>query len=183
VVEKALLAVSIMGLLFVVAGAVTAFVVVRRARRRFRAWRARTPLRHPGTLVRTSAVATSLASPGWWVVQDRRHRMWKSVASAEHAVRLARRAGVPIGDLPALVGRLGTAATRVDAVLRVSGGQGRLRNEDRLDCDRIVATAAEVRAAALDSLRSGSHVETDTVVSALQIEVAAVAAGVRATRG
>jgi hypothetical protein len=98
-------------------------------------------------------------------------------------VRLARRAGVPVGDLPALVGRLGAAATRLDAVLRVNARERSLRADDRRDCDRIIATADEVRTAALDSLRSGSHAETDTVVSALRIEVAAVAAGLRAARG
>jgi hypothetical protein len=47
----------------------------------------------------------------------------------------------------------------------------------------MVTRASDVRAAALESLRTGSHAETDTVVSALRIEVAAVAAGLRATRG
>lgn len=184
-VEQVLLAAGFASLVLVVATGVAAFVVVRRVRRRFRSWRARTALRDPATLVRTSAssVAASVGSPTWWAVQERRHRMWRSVSSAEQAVRLARRAGVPVGDLPALVGRLGAAATRLDAVLRVNARERSLRADDRRDCDRIIATADEVRTAALDSLRSGSHAETDTVVSALRIEVAAVAAGLRAARG
>jgi hypothetical protein len=185
VVEQALLAAGFISLFLVVATGATAFVVARRIRRRFRSWRSRTALRDPATLVRASgsAVVASVGSPTWWAVQDRRHRMWKSVSSAEQAVRLARRAGVPVGDLPALVGRLSAAATGLDAVLRANGRERCLRAEDRLDCDRIIATADEVRVAALDSLRSGSHAETDTVVSALRIEVAAVAAGLRAARG
>ncbi len=109
--------------------------------------------------------------------------MWRAVASAEHAVGIARRADVAVGDLPALAQRLSEAASGVDAVLRASVRQGSLREQDRLDCDQIVAAADELRAAALSSLRTGSHADTDTVVSAVQIEVAALAAGVRAAHG
>jgi hypothetical protein len=109
--------------------------------------------------------------------------MWRAVSSAEYAVDVARRAGVAVGDLPGLAKRLRGAATEVDAVLRASGRRGSLRQQDRVDCDRIVAAASDVRDAALSSLRTSSHVDTDTIVSAVQVEVAALAAGVRAAHG
>lgn len=188
-VEQVLMALGVMGLLFVVATGVAALVVVRRVRRRYRRLRARflgvrAAQRDLHSLLRVSGsvASASIGSPGWWLVQNRRHRMWRAVTSAEHAVSVARRADVTVGDLPSLVGRLRVAATGMDAVLCASGRQGSLRDQDRLDCDRIVAAAADVRAAAVASLRSDSHADTQSVVSAVQIEVAALAAGVRAAR-
>jgi hypothetical protein len=109
--------------------------------------------------------------------------MWRAVTSAQHAVTVARRADVAVGDLPALAHQLGVAARGVDSVLRASGRHGAIRREDREDCDRIVTAATDLRAAALDSLRSGSHADTSTVVQAVQIEVAALSAGLRAAHG
>jgi len=109
--------------------------------------------------------------------------MWRAVSSAEQAVGIADRADVAVGDLPGLARRLSEAASGVDAVLRASARRGSLRDRDRRDCDRIVAAADDLRAAALSSLRTGSHADIDTVVSAVQIEVAALAAGVRAAHG
>lgn len=186
-IEQIVVAAGVMALLLLVTVGVAVTVVVRGVRRRYRALRAR--VLRGGTrpdlqdMVRDagSVMSTSLGSPGWWTVQGRRHRMWRAVTSAEHAVGVAQRADAAVGDLPDLVRRLRSAADAVDAVLRASGRLGRLRPEDRLDCDRIVATAVDLREAALASLRADSHRDTDTVVSAVQIEVAALAAGVRAT--
>jgi hypothetical protein len=187
VVEQVLIAMGLMAFVFFVTVVVGTTVVVRRVRRRWRASRTRFVVRRAsqpdlGQLLRTSgsAAAASVGSPGWWMVQNRRHRMWRAVTSAEHAVGVARRAEVAVGDLPELASRLRAAATGVDAVLRASGRQGSLSTEDRADCDRIVRAATDVRAVALTSLRTGSHLDTDAVVSAVEIEVAALAAGVRA---
>jgi len=189
-VEDVLIASGVMVLLFLITTCVAAVLVVRRVRRGYRTVRARllaAGARHPelGSVVRTSgsAAMASIGSPGWWAVQNRRHRMWKSVTSAEHAVSVARRADVPVGDLPVLARRLRAAATGVDAVLRASSLQGSLRNQDRVECDQVVAAASDLRAAALSSLRSDAHTEIESLVSAVRIEVAAVAAGVRAAHG
>lgn len=189
-VEQIVIVTGVMALCFVVAMGAAAFVVVRGVRRRYRALRRRLMAGWGGTpdlegLLRTpgGAGGASLGSPGWWLMQNRRHRMWRAVTSAEHAVRVARRAGVPIGDLPVLAHTLRRAANRVDAVLRASGGTSALRDEDRDDSDRITAAAVDLRAAALATLRYDSHADTDTVVSAVEIEVAALAAGIRAAHG
>jgi hypothetical protein len=190
VVEDVLIAAGVISLLLMLSTGVAAVIVFRRLRRRFRAARARLLASRASQLdlhgllrVSTSAAVASIGSPGWWMVQNRRHRMWRAVSSAEHAVGVARRADVAVGDLPGLARRLNNAAAGVDAVLRASDRLGSLREQDRVDCDRIVAAASDLRAAALSSLRSSSHADTDTIVSAVQIEVAALAAGVRAARG
>ena len=192
-VENVLIAVGVLSLLLMLATAAGAVFVARRVRRRFRAARARLLASRASQLdlhgllrESTSAAMASIGSPGWWVIQNHRHRMWRAVSSAEHAVVVARRADVAVGDLPGLVRRLRNAASGVDAVLRASDRRGSLREQDRVDCDRIVAAASDLRAAALSSLsslRSTSHADTDTIASAVQIEVAALAAGVRAARG
>lgn len=187
VFEQLLIVTGVMGLLFVIATGAAVVVVVRGVRRRYRSLRDRVvgvrgaPPDLPSLLRESGSVAVaSIGSPGWWAVQNRRHRMWRAVTSAEHAVSVARRADAAVGDLPMLAGRLHAAADRVDAVLRASGRQGSVRKEDSLDCDRIVAAACDLRGAAVSSLRSGSHADTDGVVSAVRIEVAALAAGMRA---
>lgn len=189
-VEDVLIASGVMVLVFLITMCVAAFLVVRRVRRGYRTVRARLLAARASqpelrSVVRTSgsAAMASIGSPGWWAVQNRRHRMWKSVTSAEHAVSVARRADVPIGELPVLARRLRVAATGVDAVLRASSHQGSLRNQDRVECDQVVAAASDLRAAALSSLRSDAHTEIESLVSAVKIEVAAVAAGVSAAHG
>jgi hypothetical protein len=177
--EQVLVVAGVMELLLVAAIFVGGFLVARGVRRRYRSlrWRLEGVLRHSGTVAESS-----LGSPAWWAVQGRRHQMWQAVTSAEHAVTVARRAEVPVGDLPALARRLHVAATGADAVLRAGGRTGALRIEDRTDCDRIVAAAEDLRTAAMTTLRARSHADADSLVSAVRIEVAALAAGLRAAR-
>lgn len=182
--EQALIVTGVAAMIAIITvGAVTA-VVLRAVRRRYRRARARFRLVAPRGLgdlpVPSSIVGATVGSPGWWAVQTRRHRMWKAVSSAEHAVGVAHAADVALGDLPALTHQLRSAATSVDAVLRASARVGPLRAEDRADCDRIEAAAADIHAAALSSLRQASHTDAEPVASAVRIEVAALAAGIRA---
>ncbi len=153
-----------------------AFVAVRSLRRRYLAARERVrSLRVPPAPVTVS----TMTSPAWWTAQNRRHRMWRAVTSAEHTVALARRSDVPVGDLPGLTTQLRSAAVGVDAVLRASAHGGSLRAEDRATCDQVVEAAADIHRAALSSLRL-AQADTEPLLSAVQIEVAALAAGVRA---
>ena len=186
-VEQILVVACVAGVLFVITTGVVVVVVVRGVRRRYRSLRDRlsgffqaSQLAGTGpTRVRGSVALSTVGAPGWWAVQNRRHRMWRAVCSAEHSVAVARRSDVAVGDLPALATQLRAAASRADAVLCVSGRSGSLREEDRADCERIEAAAAGIHSAALSSLRSVSREEADPVVSAIQIEVAALAAGVK----
>ena len=189
-VEQALIVLGVLVVLVVLTtGAVAAFAI-RALRRRFRALQERIRVVHASTMqprrsppVPRSAVVTAVGSPGWWADHHRRHRMWRAVASAEHAVRVARRSDVATGDLLALTHQLREAAHRADSVLRASSRPGPGSTEDRENCERIEAAAADIQRAALSSLRIASQAETDPVVSAVRIEVAALAAGIRAAHG
>src|SRR4051794_38565521 len=89
------------------------WLAVRAARRRLRRWR------H----LRTSVPWVARGAPGafaagapppaaarhWWTSQHERHRMWRAVSGAERAVRAARSAGAPTGDLRTVVRQLRTA--------------------------------------------------------------------------
>jgi hypothetical protein len=186
VVEQVLIVACVAGALFVITTGAVAVVVVRGVRRRYRSLRDRlsgfpaSQLHGAGpTPAKSSVVLSTVGAPGWWAVQNRRRRMWRAVCSAEHSVGVARRSDVAVGDLPALAAQLRTAASRVDAVLCASARLGSVHQEDRAECDRIEAAAANIHSAALSSLRSASRDETDPVVSAVQIELAALAAGVK----
>jgi hypothetical protein len=105
------------------------------------------------------------------------------VESADNAVRVADRSDVAVGELPVLASQLRSAAEGVDAVLSAGILSGPLRQEDRADCERIEAAAADIRDAALSLLRAAARADADPLVSAVRIEVAALEAGVRAARG
>lgn len=161
-------------------------LVARGVRRRYRAVRGRIGLVDvrsgaPRNLPAAGAVvAATLGSPAWWAVQRDRRRMWRVVSSAEHAVAVAQQAGAPVGDLPALARRLTTAARGVDALLRASARARSGRGDARVERRRVEAAAADLHRAALDSLRAVSAADTEPVLSAVRLEVAALGAGVRA---
>ena len=189
--EQVLIAIGVMGGLMFITTVVIAAIVVRTAlRRRLRAVK----IRLRGVQLETNRpnqtfgmspvlVAGRLGSPGWWALHNRRYRMWRAVTSAENAVSVARRSDVAVGDLPMLSIQLRSAAGAVDAALRASAHSGSIGQEDRRDCQRIEAAAADIYSAAMASLRAASHADAEPLVSAVQIEVAALAAGLRAARG
>ena len=173
-------AVSVLLLVSVTAVMVTMTVRgVRRVRRSLRAGLAAPPLAtHQAAAV--GAGTTLLASPGWWGVQRRRRAMWRAVSAAQQAVETARREGAPVGDLPGLAGQLRSAAVGVDRLLRASAGARSLTRDADVERARIEAAAHDVHRAAVDALRLVASVDTEPVLSAVRLEVAALAAGVRA---
>jgi hypothetical protein len=166
--------------------AATTTLVVRGLRRRYRAFRSwlqppgMRPMSRSDLPAVRAVAATTLGSPAWWAVQRDRHRMWRAVSSANHAVAVAKDAGAPVGDLPTLSRQLTSAATGVDALLRASSSTRSMRREAGAERRRIESVAADVHRAALDSLRAVALAGTEPVLSAVRLEVAALAAGVRA---
>jgi hypothetical protein len=166
--------------------ATLAVLAVRWVRRRHRAtvthntWPSdagRSGLREVGTVA-----SATLCTPGWWISQHDRRRMWRAVRGAEQAVKAAQKTGAPVGDLPTVMRQLVTAARGVDAVLRASALDASTRHETRAELARIESASSDVRRAALDSLRLVTNGQTDEVVAAARIERTALAAGVRAVR-
>lgn len=172
--QDLLIAITVVGALTLATTGTLTYLAVRAVRRRYRAARERVR-----RLPSASVAAATVSSPAWWTAQHRRHRMWRAVSAAEQAVALARRSDAPVGDLPALTTQLTSAARGVDVVLRASGQGGSLGPEDRAACDQVLEAATDIHRAALDSLRL-VRADTEPLLSAVQIEVAALAAGVRA---
>lgn len=129
----------------------------------------------------SDSVANTVGSTHWWVVQRDRHAMWRSVAAARRAVSIAARADAPVGELPLLTRQLQQAASGVDAALRASGGEHRLSRAVRADRLRIEAAAADIRAAAFASLEA-TRQGVQPVVSAIAVEITALAAGIQSVR-
>lgn len=155
-----------------------------------RKWRRRQTLlqrivRQPLAFVPVSRVSegvtSTVASPSWWLVQRDRRSMWRSVATARRAVAVASRANAPVGDLPVLTRQLQKAAVGVDAALRASGGERRIARDVTADRIRIEEAAADIRSAAVASL-GAIRADVQPVVSAISIEVTALAAGIQAAR-
>jgi hypothetical protein len=183
-VGEVLLVLAVGSLLTVAAALTMTVFALRAARRRYRVLRSRVRVRGLGTAGRTdlpavrAAAAATVASTAWWATQRDRHEMWRAVSSAQHAVQVAQRSGAPVGDLPALCGQLAHAATRVDAVLRASEGDRPWRRD--AGAAKVQQAAADVQRAAVESLAMIAAVDAEPVYSAVRLEVAALAAGVRA---
>ena len=160
-----------------VAAATAAWLAVRAARRRLRRWRhvrAAVPWATRSASGLVAAVASAaVTEPRWWATQHRRHQMWRAVSSAERAVRAARSAGAPTGDLRVLVHQLRRAARSVDAALRAGAGSSSQVTE-------VVATAREIQQVATDALMSVAGPESAGIAAAVEIEVAALRHGLAA---
>jgi len=157
-------------------------LVVRSARRRYRAMRARFGLRL--LTARSAALPTIAASfsatvgrPAWWATQHERHRLWRAVAGADQAVAAAGRAHAPVGELPMLLRQLRRAAADADAALCASGTSDRAATDARSHVRRVQQAAAEIRAAAAQSAGVVADAESHDLLSAVRLEVAALAAG------
>src|SRR3954453_10545255 len=104
--------------------------------------------------------AAPVADRHWWLSQHERHRMWRAVSGAERAVRAARSAGAPTGDLRSLVAQLRTAARSVDAALRAGAPGGRTAAAARSEAAVVVPSAAEIQQTATDALMTVARPET-----------------------
>lgn len=80
-----------------------------------------------------------------------------------------------------LTRQLQKAAVGVDAALRASGGERRIARDATADRLRIEEAAADIRSAAVASL-GALRADVQPVVSAISVEVTALAAGIQAAR-
>jgi hypothetical protein len=177
---------------------VAATIAVRRVQRRWRSWRRRGvarlqeagwvraepvtggPVVPAGVPAGALASAAHLARPQWWAVQQSRRGMWRAVAAARHSVGVAGRAGAPVGDLPTLVAQLEVAARSADALARADAGRAGGSRSHHREVRQVEEAALQVHEAAVASLHSVAVAESDALLPAVRLEVAALAAGVRA---
>jgi hypothetical protein len=85
-----------------------------------------------------------------------------------------------VGDLPSLTRRLRAAAVGVDAQVRASAVPGSAGKDAAAAASRIETAATDLRGAAADAVRVTTADDTEPLMSAIRLEVAALAAGVRA---
>lgn len=162
-IDAAVAVVLVVVVAFLVVTAV-ATVIVRRVRRRWRAL----------------AAATTLASPRGWAAQQARRRMWRAVRAADHAVAVARRAEVSVGDLPTLARQLEAAARSTDALVLATARGPRGGRPAILEVRRVEEAALQIHDAAVVSLQTAASADVDPLLSTVRLEAAALAAGSRA---
>lgn len=165
-----------------VVGAVSAWMTVRNVRRRMRRWRAVLSWRRLPALPRQAApalaarvAAVPATDPRWWLRQHQRQRMWRAVASTERAVRAARAADAPLGDLAFLTRQLHRTARSVDAMLRAGAD-----NEARVHLAEVLDAAYDIRAAAVEAMLTVAQPQATGLADAVRTEVAAVRYGLTA---
>lgn len=160
-----------------VAAATATWLAVRAARRRLRRWRhvrAAVPWVTRGASGFVGLVAASpVTDRRWWLAQQQRHQMWRAVSGAERAMRAARSAGAPTGDLRVLVHQLRGAARSVDAALRAGAGS-------KSQAAEVVATAHQIQHVAAEALMSVARPESAGLAAAVEVEVAALRHGLAA---
>ena len=178
-------------LLALLAVTLAATMVIRRSRRRWRVVRGLISRRsRGGPLSRRPAVngralaasalgltTNTVASPRWWATQNARRQMWREVTAAKHAVTVARRAGAPVGDLPALVRQLEGAARSADALAQADAHSPRRGRPATPEVRRVQRAALEVRDAAVDALQAAATAEVSPLLPSVRLEAAALAAG------
>src|SRR3954462_1380328 len=163
-----------------VAVVTAARMAVRAARRRLRRWRhlrATVPWVARGAAGAFAVVASApIADRHWWTTQHERHRMWRAVSGAERAVRAARSADAPTGDLRSIVRQLRSAAGAGDAALRTASTAGPARAQ----AAEIVAAARAIHQAAADALIAVARPDPTGLAATVKLEVAALRHGLAA---
>jgi hypothetical protein len=173
VVGDVLLAIAVVAL---VGAGVTTWRLMRSIRRQWR--RLRTGEAAPRI---TARVASTAARPQWWAMQHDRHRMWRAVSSAEHAVGAAVKAQAGVGDLPSLARRLRRAATQVDAALSAAcHNSGRVPTGVRDEHALVMASARDVERLAIQVTAATAGTSAVEVRAAVLVEERALAAGMAA---
>jgi hypothetical protein len=116
----------------------------------------------------------------WIAVGRARRRLWRAVSSAEHAVAMARRGGVPTGELDALCRQLRRAAASLDRSLAVerhtTAADGGLESVSA-QATELVSAANRIQAAAAAALGSSARLAASGLADDVHREAEALAAG------
>jgi hypothetical protein len=124
------------------------------------------------------AASSTVLSAAWWATQQTRHRMWRAVAAADHAVTSALRGRAPVGDLPTLTRRLHETTRTLDLALRASGRSGHATPEElRRDAEQVIETAGHIEASALAALGDSVHPDATELARQARIEIEALRYG------
>jgi hypothetical protein len=116
----------------------------------------------------------------WVTAAVSRHRLWRSVAAAEHAVAQAGKSGAPTGDLEGLCRRLRRAAVDADRSLALAGRatpSPSSPHHDSSHAAELVAAARLIQDAAASSAASLARPAVATLTNDVRQEVVALSAG------
>lgn len=121
-----------------------------------------------------SSAQRAMGSAQWWAIQPLRRQMWRGVSGAVNAVEVARRRGVPIGDLQSLTRRLQATAADVDAALRTAAAAGRVPAELRRQAQQVTAAAADVTDTVTTAMAADNAPQVASLLDAVRVEVRAL---------
>jgi hypothetical protein len=115
----------------------------------------------------------------WRTLQRARRELLRASTGAEHAVREARAAQAPLGDLEGLTRRLRHAAVDVDRSLRIAQRSGATEPLDELlrHGNELTRAAAAIQRAAAESLTELHRHTTDELVNHVRLEEQAMVRG------
>ena len=130
---------------------------------------------HRASLTARAVVGMGVRRQALWMRRD----LWSHVDAADTAVRAARAADAPVGELPSLVGHLRDQARRHDhaLVLVAKGVRAIDLGSARTETYRIMSQADMVSTAVVEALRADAPLGSDQLTDALDRETRAVAAG------
>ena len=144
------------------------------------------------------AVGSVAASTGWrwlwsrplpdhrWIAaRQARQELWRAVSAADHAVKTARQAGAPTGDLDALCRRLRRSAADADRSLSVArrapaagGGLGPVPAQ----VGELIRTAGLIHDAAASAAASVTQPAARSLADDARQEAVALSAGIASAR-
>jgi len=186
------LLIALFGFIVLVVGTAVVFgvIVALRARRRWHAVRDHAATRSAmaaGSVAiaaargrRRPAVAAPEELARWSAARTRRE-MWRAVDSAQAAVRAGVSMGAPVGDLPALCGRLQRNAETLDSILRHEVDSNPSATVRAQVAEVLLASNTVQRAGVLASGEALSP-EIATLVADAENEVQCVTAGLASMR-
>ena len=115
----------------------------------------------------------------WRTLQRARRELLRASTGAEHAVREARAAEAPLGDLEGLTRRMRRAAIDVDRSLRIAqqSDAGEPMDELLRHASEVTRAAGGIQRAAAESLAEMHRVTTDELASHVRLEEQAMLRG------
>jgi hypothetical protein len=179
--EPLLAGVLMIALVFCAGCVVTAVLVWRYCRRKWRAFHSH------GLVVGAVALWQATSSgrftrgpssedPGQWTARKLRRELWRAVDRADAAVREASRAGAPTASLPELCGRLHQVSIGLDRVLRVEQA-GPVPGEVASQAIEVMRAASDVQQAAVASASDANGQRVSNLVRDARQEIQCLDAG------
>lgn len=167
---------------------VTALLLVRYGRRKWRAFHAHGMVVGARSLWEATSSGQFRRGPvpptgdmSGWSARLVRRELWRAVDQADAAVRAASRAGAPTASLPTLCRRLQSVTADLDQVLRVEG-TGPVPADVAAQASEVMKAAADVHRAATASASDATGQQVQHLVRDADHEIECLDAGLASAR-